>query len=1074
MIIDWGETTNGQLAEPYRAVNVSLISAGYTHTAIVMDGELRINNTSTGITDIKAIAAGFYYTMYLKNDGTIGVLEFDIGNDYITSASIPTVVNSGSPVVQIGAGDDHAVVLKADGTLIAWGDDKYGQISIPSTITDVKSISVGNFHTLVVKNDNTVDGWGRNDYNQTDAATMSALSDVKMVAAGELHSVALKNDGSVVAWGDNTFHHQTEVPTEVGNKAEFIDAGNHHTVAVLNDNTVVSWGNQTFRQSNEVALLEGRSVSLASAGYGHTVVVADNKVPTSISLDNLEIPENGDVDLVGQLIATDLDAVDSYEFELPIGELDNNSFGILYPDGLYHSNDAFYSNPPLNSFLVANQEFNYEEDSLYEVKVIGTDLGGLTVESVFTVKVTDVNEEPTAIHFSGDSISEDAPIGTYVGTLSTEDEDLYDTYIYSLVSGQGDGDNASFFIRNDSLFTNAELDYDTKNTLSFRVESYDGAFRIQENFIVNVIKSDRNEAPTDILLSNNQVDEAQPAGTTVGVFTAVDPDDGDTHVFSLISGELDNALFSLNGDELVTATELDFETKAAYRISVEVKDQDGETFTKQFDIIVNNVNEAPVDISLSNNEVVRSDAITANALVGIFTAEDPDNGDTHSFALVDAAGYDQAFFGMANGNELRTTSAFLTSDKTSFTILVAVTDNGTPSLSFEKEFVIRVLTPPELANAAVTVEETVVANTILETLVATGGTPNYLYRIVGGNINSLFGVNATTGAFYITQEGVLDYATRNFYEIQVEVKDQNLLADIATVTVEVEKPVAPPVVEDQVFTIAEDIENGTIVGKVTASSEKATSFTFEIIEGNEDGVFDISEVEGNLLVANNSTIDVLVKSSYVLKVEVTDNLGLSTTATIIVQIENKNNAPYAIYLDNDVVKELTPSGTLVGNLTAEDIDVEDQHSFELVGEGDTDNAFFRIAGNQLYVAQAIVTEEITLFVKVRATDNGNPTLSYEEVLAISIETLPEPVVYNSFTPNGDGFNDTWYITELDDYPGVKVEVFDATGQRVFESVGNHEWSGKYNGKVLPVGSYFYVITFAEGIKPMKGTVTILR
>jgi gliding motility-associated-like protein len=80
-----------------------------------------------------------------------------------------------------------------------------------------------------------------------------------------------------------------------------------------------------------------------------------------------------------------------------------------------------------------------------------------------------------------------------------------------------------------------------------------------------------------------------------------------------------------------------------------------------------------------------------------------------------------------------------------------------------------------------------------------------------------------------------------------------------------------------------------------------------------------------------------------------------------------------------------------------------------------------------------------------------------------------------FTPNGDGYNDTWVITGLYHYPGVTVEVFDRYGKKLYQSAGaQFSWNGIYAGLDLPSDTYWYVITLTEGLEPLTGSVTIKR
>jgi gliding motility-associated-like protein len=87
------------------------------------------------------------------------------------------------------------------------------------------------------------------------------------------------------------------------------------------------------------------------------------------------------------------------------------------------------------------------------------------------------------------------------------------------------------------------------------------------------------------------------------------------------------------------------------------------------------------------------------------------------------------------------------------------------------------------------------------------------------------------------------------------------------------------------------------------------------------------------------------------------------------------------------------------------------------------------------------------------------------------------MIPNTFTPNGDQDNDTWFIPWLYSVPNARVEIFDRWGQSVYMSKNGLPpagWDGTRNGKKLPMDSYYYVIDLKDGSKPLSGTVTIIR
>jgi len=88
---------------------------------------------------------------------------------------------------------------------------------------------------------------------------------------------------------------------------------------------------------------------------------------------------------------------------------------------------------------------------------------------------------------------------------------------------------------------------------------------------------------------------------------------------------------------------------------------------------------------------------------------------------------------------------------------------------------------------------------------------------------------------------------------------------------------------------------------------------------------------------------------------------------------------------------------------------------------------------------------------------------------------PAIIMPNAFTPNGDGLHDEWEIPILKIYPDCVVEVYNRTGQLMFRSVGyGKPWDGKFNGKDLPVGTYYYLIKPSLELPSISGSITIIK
>ncbi len=303
----------------------------------------------------------------------------------------------------------------------------------------------------------------------------------------------------------------------------------------------------------------------------------------------------------------------------------------------------------------------------------------MTFEKEFTISVSNVNEAPTDIALSSSTVAENQASGTTVGTLSATDPDAADTHSFSLVGGTGDSDNGSFAIVGSSLQTSAVFNFEAKNSYSIRVRATDnGLLTFEKEFTISV--SNVNEAPTDIALSSASVAENQASGTTVGTLSAIDPEAGDTHSFSLVAGtgSTDNGSFTIVGSSLQTAAAFDFEAKSSYSIRVRATDNGLLTFEKVFTITVTNANEEPTDIALSSSTVAENQA--SGTTVGTLSTTDPDAGDTHTYTLVAGTGStDNGSFTIV-GTSLQTSAVFDFEAKSSYSIRVRSTDSGALTL----------------------------------------------------------------------------------------------------------------------------------------------------------------------------------------------------------------------------------------------------------------------------------------------------------------------------------------------------------------------------------------------------------
>ncbi len=209
------------------------------------------------------VAAGGTHSCAIKADDTV-VCWGDQGG-------VPADLGS---VDAVAAGWRHDCAIKTDDTPVCWGEDGQGQSTLPAGIGTVTQISAGEEHTCAVETDGTPICWGDDQWGQSTLPV--GIGTVTDISAGYYNTCAVKTDGTPICWGDDS-DGQSTIPPGIGTVTQIATAGEGHTCAIKTDGTPVCWGDDDM---GEVTIPEGiGTVTKIVVGEWHTCAIKTDGTP---------------------------------------------------------------------------------------------------------------------------------------------------------------------------------------------------------------------------------------------------------------------------------------------------------------------------------------------------------------------------------------------------------------------------------------------------------------------------------------------------------------------------------------------------------------------------------------------------------------------------------------------------------------------------------------------------------------------------------------------------------------------------------------------------------------------------
>ena len=162
---------------------------------------------------------------------------------------------------------------------------------------------------------------------------------------------------------------------------------------------------------------------------------------------------------------------------------------------------------------------------------------------------------------------------------------------------------------------------------------------------------------------------------------------------------------------------------------------------------------------------------------------------------------------------------------------------------------------------------------------------------------------------------------------------------------------------------------------------------------------------------------------------------------------------------------IIPSNTAtIQNINVVDDSENNMITIEVNGEGNYEYALDNIEGP--YQDQSFFENVSAGIHMVFVNDINGCGLIFEEVSVIGYPRF--------FTPNGDGFNDTWQVEGVSFQPNSEVLIFDRFGKIIAKTDPSSEgWDGTFNGKVMPQSDYWFLVKLDDG-RTRRGHFSLIK
>ncbi|CAL1533864.1 unnamed protein product [Lymnaea stagnalis] len=603
-----------------------------------------------------------------------------------------------------------------------------------------------------------------------------------------------------------------------------------------------------------------------------------------------------------------------------------------------------------------NRALDFESSPILSVVVQTVDSGNpsLGLNDTIRIILTDSNDPPTDINLNNTMIREDSIIGSLIGVFSVTDQDRNQSH--SCVVNNLEAVPFTVDKGLNLQVSRLGIDFEKQKTYVVEVTCQDSGsdgthLKVTKSLMVNV--TNVNEPPYDIMLSSYNINEGNVVKQLVAEISATDPDS--QQIFFSLEGN--NTNFEIQGyGSLLALTVFDYEKVSKYPLIVKATDENGLYAISNFEIQVNDVNEKPINITLTNGQV--SESATRGTLIATIKTQDPDKAQTFQYTLKETPPANGHF--VIVGDRLEVGQSKLNYESSNvYRISITSTDSGNLPQSLTIDFDIKITDsndpPSEITlNEPLAVTEHASTNTVLSDVHVEDEDTNQTHscQVLDKDVPFSF-ITSLNGIIQLVVSGEVDFETFSFHNINISCSDGEFdVFKKVSITVQgINEPPTAVVLKGAHFLPA----NATIpyeVGTLDAVDDDiGQTHTFSTIGSNSD-----------LLQVQRGNVLVLIKS---LPIDVLDHPNPSITITVrvadsgqpvmtmeqsiiltVTDIDIEELKLPEITITNSVVSENAVDGDTVGAIYGPNTTVGGSVQFRITEDA---SSLFRILSNKFLV-----------------------------------------------------------------------------------------------------------------------------